>query len=303
MSTGNALAWLYVGNAVYSGLQATKKRDELLEYLEADPLNPKRHQEFLIGLNKLKGLGHAEAPPVYRRVLEILMDNPDSPQATDLVLKTGQWYFQVREPARTFTLDHLSQIQTLLLKKKEIEELIEKVENDRDSDFLHASRRIGRFELSGFEDNAIRSRVVDLHREFLYKFMNSLLKRMASMPTDKELHHLLKNSFEVFDNPNYSIYEEYLLALLNSVVAEPKNKELRNFFMYSLDKAPNSVNNLNIYNAILSLFEHSSFQQELRVLVLDVGRWHFSRKNWLRRRPKPADEQQMQNDILMRLKN
>lgn len=95
------------------------------------------------------------------------------------------------------------------------------------------------------------------------------------------------------------------LPWLCPVVEEPKNKDLKDFLMYSLDKAPGiaGVSSLKVYNTILDLFENSSLQKDLRVLVLDIGRWHFSWKNWLRRSPKPEDEQQMQNDILMRLRN
>jgi len=78
--TGNVLAWIHIGTSVYLGLQAIKKRDELLEYLEADSLNPKTHQDFLAGLNKLKGLGNVNSAPAYRRVLEIFINNP----ATDI---------------------------------------------------------------------------------------------------------------------------------------------------------------------------------------------------------------------------
>ena len=301
----NALAWIYIGTEVYFGLQAIKKRDKLLEYLEADPLNPKRHQEFLRGLSKLKRLGNVDSVPVYRRVLEILINNSNNSQVIELVFKTGQWYFQSQVPAKTYTLDDLSQIQTLLIKKKELEGLIVKIEDDSEENFIQVSEWIDRLDLSGFEDNEVKSRVVNLKDNFFEKFSSSLLRRMTDKPTDKELHSLLRSTLEFISRPDPPSYEAFVISLLNRVIAEPNNKELKEFLMYSLDKAPGiaGVNSLNIYNTVLDLFESSSSQKDLRVLVLEVGRWHFSRKNWLRRSPKPEDEQQMQNDILMRLKN
>jgi hypothetical protein len=302
---GDVFSWIYIGTSLYLGIQATKKRDELLEYLEADSLSPKRHQDFLTGLNKLKGLGNVDSEPVYRRVLEILINNPDNSQILELVYKTGQWYFQSQEPVKAYTIDNLSQVQTLLIKKKELEGWIKKVENDSEEDFIEASEWINPLDFSEFEDNAVKSRVSDLRTEFFKKFSTSLLRRMTNKPTDRELHSLLKSTLELIPKPDSSFYEDFLISLLNHVVADADNRELKEFLMYSLDKAPGfaGVNSLKIYNTVLDLFECSSSQKALRVLVLDIGRWHFSRKNWVRRSPKPGDEQQMQNDILMRLKN
>ena len=302
---GDVFSWIYVGTAFYFGLQATKKRDELLEYLEADPLNPQRHQEFLSGLNKLKGLGNVDSAPVYSRALEILINNPNDPQVMDLVFKAGQWYFNSQEPAKTYTLDDLSQIQTLLTKKKELESLIAKIENDSEKDFIEVSEWINRLDFSGCEDNIVKTRVVNLRDKFFEKFSASLLRKITDHPTDKKLQSLLKETLKFIGRPDSYSYETFLISLLNQVVIDPRNKELKEFLIYSLDKAPGiaGVSSLNIYNTVLDLFECSSYQKDLRVLVLDVGRWHFSRKNWLRRSPKPEDEQQMQNDILMRLKN
>lgn len=298
------LSWIYIGTSIYLGLQAVKKRDELLEYLEADPLNPKRHQEFLMGLNKLRGLGNADSAPVYSRILRILMDNPSEPQVVDLTFKSGQWYFKAQDPPKTYTLDDLSQVQALLIKKEELEGLIKKVENNNDEDFIEVSRWINSLDFSGFEGNEVKRRVVSLKEEFFEKFSASLLQRITQNPTDKELSSLLRTTLESVSRPDPASYETFLIALLNHIAVDPKNRELKEFLMYFLDKAPDiaGVNSLNIYNTILNLFECNSSQKDLRVLVLDVGRWHFSRKNWLRRSPKPEDEQQMQNDILMRLK-
>jgi len=303
--TGNVLAWIYIGTSLYFGVQATKKRDELLEYLEADSLNLKTHQDFLAGLNKLKGLGNADLAPVYRRVLEILINNPDDPQVIDLVHKSGQWYFNSQEPAKVYTLDELLQVQTLLIKKKEIESLITKLENGSEENFIEASKWIDRLDFSEFEDNAVKSRLLNLRQEFLEKFSTSLLRRITDNPTNKEFHSLLKSTLELINRPNSSAYEAFLISLLNHVVADPRDRDLKEFLMHSLDKAPGiaGVSSLTLYNTVLDLFEDSSSQKALGVLVLDIGRWHFSRKNWLRRSPKPEDELQMQNDISMRLKN
>ena len=303
--TGNVLAWIYIGTSLYFGVQATKKRDELLEYLEADSLNLKTHQDFLAGLNKLKGLGNADLAPVYRRVLEILINNPDDPQVIDLVHKSGQWYFNSQEPAKVYTLDELLQVQTLLIKKREIESLITKLENGSEENFIEASKWIDRLDFSEFEDNAVKSRLLNLRQEFLEKFSTSLLRRITDNPTNKEFHSLLKSTLELINRPDSSAYEAFLISLLNHVVADPRDRDLKEFLMHSLDKAPGiaGVSSLTLYNTVLDLFEDSSSQKALGVLVLDIGRWHFSRKNWLRRSPKPEDELQMQNDISMRLKN
>lgn len=157
---GDVLAWIYVGTSAYLGLQAIKKRDELLKYLEADSLNSKTHQDFLAGLNKLKGLGDADSAPAYRRVLEILINHPDEPHVIDLVHKTGQWYFASKEPAKVYTLDNLSQVQTLVIKKKELESLITKLESDSEKNFTEASEWIDRLDFSEFEDNVVKSRVL-----------------------------------------------------------------------------------------------------------------------------------------------
>ena len=294
-------SWIYIGTSIYLGLQALKKRDELLEYLEADPLNPKRHQEFLMGLNKLRGLGNVDSVPVYDRVLKILMDNPNDPEVMNLTFKSGQWYFKAQEPTKTYTLNNLSQVQALLIKKEELEGLIKKVENNDNEDFIEVSRWLNSLDFSKFEENAVKRMLVSL----MEKLSASLLQRITQNPTDKELASSLISTLKFVSRPDPTSYEAFLISLLNHMVLEPKNRELKEFLMYCLDKAPGiaGVNSLNIYNTILDLFECSSSQKDLRVLVLDVGRWHFSRKNWLRRSPKPEDEQQMQNDILMRLKS
>ncbi len=299
------LAWIYIGTSVYFGLQAVKKRDELLGYLEADSLNPKIHQDFLAGLNKLTGLGNVELEPVYRRVLEILIDNPDDPQVIDLVHKTGQWFFKSQEPAKIYNLNDLSQVQSLVIKKKELESLFIKLENGSEEDFLEVSEWRNYLDFSGFEDNAVKSKVLNLRSEFLEKFSTALLRRLTDQPTNKEFHSLLQSTLELINRPDPSSYEAFLTSLLNHVVVDPRNRDLKDFLMYSLDKAPGiaGISSLRMYDTVLDLFEDSPSQKDLRVLVLDVGRWHFSRKNWFRRSPKPEDEQQMQNDILMRLKN
>ncbi len=116
----DVLSWVYIGTSIYLGFQALKKRDELLQHLESDPLNPQTHQKFLAGLNKIKGLGEVDTAPVYRKVLEILMAHPQNPQLMDLVFKSGQWYFSTQEPAKTYTSNHLSQVKALLAKKKKL---------------------------------------------------------------------------------------------------------------------------------------------------------------------------------------
>jgi hypothetical protein len=307
MKKGDAFAWIYIVTSVYLEIRAIKKRDELLKYLEFDSLNPKVHQNFLARLNKLRGLskGNIELTPVYSRVLEILINNPENPQVVDLVYKTGQWYFKAQEPSKEYRLEDLSQIQNLLIKKQELEMVIKKLKNNSDKHFIEASTWINDLDFSEFADNAVKSKILNLRHEFLDIFSACLLQKMSKEPTNKEFHSLLKSTLEQIKKPNTSYYEDFLLSLLNHTVDDPKNRYLKDFLMYCLDKAPDAVgvSSLKIYNTVLDLFEDSPSQKYLKVLVLDIGRWHFCRKNWLRRSPKPEDEQQMQNDIFMRLKN
>jgi hypothetical protein len=199
----------------------------------------------------------------------------------------------------------LSQVQTLLIKKKEIENLIVRLEANSEEDFIAASEWIKQLDFSELENNVIKRKVIDLRTEFLKKFSTSLLQRMTTHPANENLHSLLRSTLEIMDRPDPEYYEGFLISLLGYVAIDSVNRDVKEFLMFSLDKAPGiaGVSSLRIYNTLLDLFEDSSSQKNLRTLVLDVGRWHFSRKNWLRRSPKPEDEQQMQNDILMRLKN
>jgi hypothetical protein len=301
----NSLAWIYIGTVVYLDHQATNRLDELLRYLESDSLNPKVHKDFLVGLEKFNALSNIGLTPVYDRVLEILMSNPENSQVIDLAHKTGQWYFKCQEPRKIYTLDDLSQVQALLIKKKELEMLVLRLEVDSEEDFIRASEWIKRLDFSEFGNNAVKRRLIDLRSEFLEKFSASLLRRMTAHPSNENLHSLLKSTLEIFARPDPACYELFLVSLLGYVAIDSANRNIKEFLMFSLDKAPgiNGVSSLKIYNTLLDLFEDSASQKNLRTLVLDVGRWHFSRKNWLRRSPKPEDEQQMQNDILMRLKS
>lgn len=303
--SGDALAWIYIGTSVYLESQAIKKRDELLKYLEAEPLNPERHQDFLNGLKKLKRLGSPNSGAVYNCVLEIFINNPDNRHVKALVFKTGQWYFSIQEPPKRYSPDDLSQIESLLDKKKEIENLITCLDDNSDEGFLEASKWIESFEFSAFDDNLVKHKVVDIKDSFFKKYSSLLLQKITDNPADEDLQLLFKSTLKSIDRPDPDLYETFLVSLLNDIVLDPKNKDFKDFLMHSLEKAPGiaGVSSLNIYNTVLDLFEMHCSQKDLRTLVLDIGRWHFSRKNWLRRRPKPEDEQQMQNDILMRLHN
>jgi len=312
MKPSDVVGWIYIGASVYFGAEACDKRDKLLEYLEADSLNPKIHKDFLTGLNKLKGLDNRKSALVYSRVLEILINNPDNPQATNLVYKTGQWYFKSQTPTKVYTLDDLFKIQTFATKKRELDGIITKLENYSEEDFLQASKWINHLDFTEFEDDVVKSKLITSKDEFIEKLSTSLLRRLTEQPTNSELQSLLKTTMTLirqdlalFQKPDPSYYEAFLISFLNHVVNNPRNKTHKEFLMYSLEKAPGigGVNSLNIYNTVLDLFENSSSQKDIRVLVLDIGRWHFSRKNWIRQSPKPEDEQQMQNDILMRLKS
>jgi len=305
MTKGDALAWIYIGTSVYLAEQAIKRRDELLNYLKEEPLDIGRHQSFLMGLDRLKGLENGESKFVYDRVLEILIDNPTNPEVNNLVLKTGQWYSHLQKSSKKYTLEDLSKVQFSLNKYLEFKELNFRLKNDESGNFSEAARWIRDFDLSTFEDDSIKSRVVELKDSFASFFMQSLLTRIAQTPEDKELQSLLRLTLENVDRPDISQYEEFLVESLKYGVKNPHDQEFKEFLIFSLDKAPGiaGVDSLKIYNTVLDLFESSESQKGLRVLVLDVGRWHFSRKNWVRRKPKPEDEQQMQNDILMRLRD
>lgn len=308
MSRGDALGWLSIGASLYQIEQAKERRNKLLEYVGSDPLNPDIHKVFLAELNSLKALAldGPELRSTYSSILKILIEHPQNPELADLVYQASRWYFNLQDPPRDYTLEDFSKVQNLLAKKQTLEKGIQHLEKDQSEKYVDRfSPWIGKLNFENFEDNVVKSEVLALKSKFLNLYSTALLKKLIGNPKDTKIRSLTKEALEKNSNPDPSIYEDFLLSLLQCMVENPKDKDLKAFLMYSLEKAPGmgGVSSLNVYNTVLDLFEDSEFQKDLRILVLDVGRWHFSRKNWLRRSPKPEDEQQMQNDILMRLKH
>lgn len=217
---GDALAWIYIGASVYLESQAIKKRDELLEYLEAEPLKPERHQDFLNGLRKLKSLGSLNSRAVYDCVLEIFINNPDNQDVKMLVFQTGYWYSSIQEPPKIYSLDKLSQIESLLGKKKEIETLTARLDNNSDEVFLEISKSIENLALPESDDNLVKRKVVETIDLFFEKYSSLLLQRMANNPANKDLQLLFKSTLKSIDRPDPDLYEKFLVSLLKDIVLD-----------------------------------------------------------------------------------
>lgn len=290
-------AWMLIGAQVYADLKTTEKHDKLIEYLSESPLDPYRCSQYIQGLKKI---GRIDSR-AYNYTLELLLTYPQESVILDLVSQTGQLYFKTLEPPQFFTKIELSQLQILVDKIKKTEKLILSLERGSGDAIINASIWLKELDHDNhYPNNVLGNKLVFLKKEVLKKYINLILDVLNHSIKNKKLQILLREALILSKDANIDKFESLLKKIISYILQSKEAGDLENFLEYILEKAP-GVNTLDIYNFTLDGFEISPYQKSYKTLVLKVGRWHFSRKNWLRRKPKIEDEQQMQNDILMRL--
>ena len=113
-------------------------------------------------------------------------------------------------------------------------------------------------------------------------------------------HKFLDPIGEKYDYLKSIFLENFIEHLLERISLNPSDIDTHKLLLSSLKKTQNPDSS-KIYNSILDIFQNTSSQQDLKVLALEVGRWHFGRQRFWGK-PKSSDEQTIQNDILMRIK-
>lgn len=93
---------------------------------------------------------------------------------------------------------------------------------------------------------------------------------------------------------------DLVFILLDLIEGNPQDKELHEHLINLLPKTYH-MDSEDIYQRSLRIYSSSELQNDLKVLVLKIGRYNFARKRWFKKL-KPEDEQAIQNDILMRSK-
>lgn len=251
-----------VGFSVFGAVKETEFINKLITSLNKNPTNPDVHKAFLEGLKKIKNPNPIDITrPTYHKILNVLLNHPKNDNVGDLVLEVGKWHFAAQKPSKQYTNIDLQQVKQRLTAISDMQEIRISLKDDDEFLFDEAVQIIAALDNQTSESDPISLKYDEEKISFLNRFILYLLNRINLYPDDKKYHNLLMDSV----------------------------------------KKVLDIDSLQIYNSVLDIFQSSSSQQSLKILVLEVGRWHFGKQRFWGK-AKEADEQTIMNDIFVRSK-
>lgn len=251
-----------LGFMIHGAMKDIERLDSLIKLLDEDSTNPEIHEAFLEGIKKIKDPNPIDiTSKAYFKVLSIFSENPNDQNVRYLVLKIGKWHYASHNPPKSYTSNNLVLVQNQLAAISEIECLIAAITKGDKSVFEQATQLAERLDEHVMFSDPIGVKYDQQKLIFLDKFVDLLLRHLRLQTNNKNLHALLVKTL----------------------------------------KKVSSIDSLRVYNSILDIFQVTSSQEQFKILVLEVGRWHFGRQR-LWGKPKEADEQAIRNDILVRSK-
>lgn len=197
--------------------------------------------------------------------MSILLNNPDNNDVINFVMNVGKWHYASHKPAKEYTVNDLQFVQSQLAEIQKLKLL---------SNHLKHEDALGE--------------VIQISESFKIEELN-----IYSAPSDPVGKKYIEEKIEFL--------EHLINFLIKQVEINPIDKKLQDALIASLKKHP-SIEHTRIYQSILNFFESSVNQQGLKILVLEVGRWHFGRQRFWGK-ANANDEQTIQNDILVRTRN
>jgi len=310
-SQPNILDLALTGLAMYGGLKDFELCQKLIKVLDADPINPQSHQAFLEGIKKIRKPNPVDiTSSAYNKALEILLDNPNDSNVINFVFEIGTWHYSAQDPQKVYTLNDLLIVRNILTDIDEINQLIYLLEEfSQTTANKDVARQVRNSDnLDEFDNLDILGDIDELVQLLEKPHQNKKTEQTISKSTIKKIENLSNKVFSFIHNPIEKRFNERINILLKGFVekilkeetCELNDREFQEILILVLQKA-SDTNSSSIYNSVLNIYQSSSSQKALKLLVLEVGRWHFGKQR-LWGRANQVDEQTIQNDILVRTK-
>jgi hypothetical protein len=260
-SQPNIFELAQVGVMIYGAMKDFETVNKLIDFLENDPINPDVHNTFLEGIKKIK------------------KPNP------------------VDTTSRTY-----SKVLSILLMHPD------------DGNVLNLVKEVGKWHYEAHDPpkyftteelSRVQQRLADIKNleigiTHFPECSDLFFDQAVQIAEELDDQKILDPIGEKYDYLKGVFLENFIEYLLEHISLNSSDINTHKLLLDSLKKTQNT-DSLKIYNSILNVFQNTSSQQDLKVLVLEVGRWHFGRQRFWGK-PKASDEQTIQNDILMRIK-